>query len=51
LFQRALGKGVTVGVTSVTDREYDPERWWQSSSGVRDVLGETLAYVYARFFF
>ena len=51
LFQRALGNGVTVGVTSVPDREYDPERWWQSSAGVRDVVGETLAYLYARILF
>jgi len=51
LFQRALGTGVTVGVTSVPDREYDPEHWWQSSAGVRDVVGEALAYVYARFLF
>ena len=51
LFQRALGSGVTVGVTSVPDSEYDPEHWWQSSAGVRIVVGETTAYAYARFLF
>jgi uncharacterized SAM-binding protein YcdF (DUF218 family) len=50
LFQRALGSGVTVGVTSVPSREYDPERWWLTSAGVRDVIGETIAYAYARLF-
>lgn len=49
LFQRALGSGVTVGVTAVPSREYDPEHWWQSSAGVRDVVGEALAYGYALF--
>jgi hypothetical protein len=51
LFQRVLGSGVTVGVTSIPNGEYDPERWWQSSEGVRTVVGETLAYGYARFCF
>ncbi len=50
LFQRALGSGVKVGITSVPGGEYDPEHWLQSSAGVRDVLGEALAYLYARFF-
>jgi hypothetical protein len=50
LFQLALGSGIRVGVTAVPSRQYDPEHWWQSSEGVRDVLGETLAYGYARFF-
>ncbi len=51
LFQRALGNGVTVGVTSVPRRDFDPEHWWRSSAGVREVMGETLAYGYARFLF
>jgi len=50
LFQRALGNGVTVGVTSVPDTEYDQEHWWQSSAGVRAVVGEMLAYGYVCFF-
>ncbi|TRZ75141.1 MAG: YdcF family protein [Deltaproteobacteria bacterium] len=51
LFQRALGSGVTVGVTSVPSNDYDPEHWWQSSAGVREVIGEMLAYGYSRFLF
>ncbi|TRZ53351.1 YdcF family protein [bacterium] len=51
LFQRALGSGVTVGVTSFPGSDYDPEHWWQSSAGVREVVGEMLAYGYARFLF
>ena len=33
------------------NNEYDPKRWWCYSEGVREILGETIAYVYARFFF
>lgn len=51
LFQKALGENVHVGVISATDPEYDPGRWWVSSAGVRAIIGETLAYLYARFLF
>lgn len=51
LFQEAFGSEVTVGVVSIPDPDYDPAHWWRYSEGVRTVLGETIAYVYARFFF
>jgi uncharacterized SAM-binding protein YcdF (DUF218 family) len=51
LYQKALGKGVKVGVTAIPPGDYNPSRWWRSSVGVRSVIGETLAYGYARFFF
>jgi hypothetical protein len=47
-FQRAFGAGVRVGVISLADPSYDSNRWWESSAGVREVWGETLAYCYAR---
>ena len=51
LFQRALGDAVTVGVISIPNPDYDARHWWRYSEGVRDVLGETIAYVYAKFLF
>lgn len=51
LFQKAFGSGVIVGIISVPDPDYDAKHWWRYSEGVRDVLGESIAYVYARFFF
>ncbi len=51
LFQKALGKQVKVGVISVEDRDYDPGHWWRTSEGVREVIGEGIAYVYAKVFF
>ncbi len=51
LYEKALGKGVKVGVTAIPPADYDPGRWWRSSVGVRSVMGETLAYGYARVFF
>ena len=52
LFERAFeGEDVEIGVISELNREYDPERWWGSSAGVRTVIGESIAYFYARVLF
>ena len=51
LYAKALGKGYTVGMTAVPDRNYDELHWWRSSQGFRNVTGEVIAYVYARLFF
>jgi uncharacterized SAM-binding protein YcdF (DUF218 family) len=51
LFQEALGPGVGVGIISVPNPDYNARHWWRSSEGVREVVGEAVAYVYAGFFF
>lgn len=51
LFQKALGPGVEVGIISIPHPDYDARRWWRYSQGVRVVIGECIAYVYARLFF
>ena len=51
LFQEAFGPDVAVGVISISDPDYDPARWWRYSEGVRTVVGETIAYLYARLLF
>ena len=51
LFQEALGPKVRVGVIAVRSPDYNGDRWWQYSDGVREVLGEAIAYVYAKFLF
>lgn len=51
LFQEALGPEVHVGIISAEDPDYDAEHWWRSSEGVREIIDESVAYVYARFFF
>lgn len=50
LLQHAMDKQVQVGVTAVPVREYDTVHWWRSSAGVRDVIGEALAYGYVFWF-
>ena len=51
LFERALGDSARVGVIPIDDRRYDSRRWWRSSAGVRMVIGEFIAYIYARVIF
>jgi uncharacterized SAM-binding protein YcdF (DUF218 family) len=51
LFQKAFGSDVTVGIISIPDPDYDAKHWWRTSEGVREVLDESIAYVYARIFF
>jgi uncharacterized SAM-binding protein YcdF (DUF218 family) len=51
LFQEALGPGIEVGIISVPDGDYDVTHWWRYSDGVRGVIGEGIAWVYARCFF
>jgi hypothetical protein len=51
LFQRGLGDSIPVGIIAAPHPEYDANRWWASSSGVRTLIGETIAYLYARFLF
>jgi hypothetical protein len=51
LFQKALGNQTAVGIIAVESRDYDPGHWWRTSEGVREVIGEAVAYIYARVFF
>ncbi len=51
LFGEAFGKEVAVGIVALPSPDYDLAHWWLSSAGVRVVVGETLAYLYARFVF
>ncbi len=51
LFEKAFPPEMKVGIISVHDRTYNARKWWKTSEGFREVTGETIAYIYARFFF
>lgn len=51
LFEKAFGSKVAVGVISIPYSNFDAKQWWRYSEGVREVLGEGLAYLYARLLF
>jgi len=50
LFQKILEPEIKVGIISAQSRDYEPSKWWTSSYGVRFVLNEGIAYIYAQFF-
>ena len=49
IFRQALAPKIKVGVIAVKPLSYNPKQWWISSEGVRSVIGEAIAYIYARF--
>lgn len=52
LFHRVFRQDeVKIGVLAMSEREYDPEHWWRSSEGIREVLFEAVAYLYVKWFF
>lgn len=51
MFEKAFGNSTIIGIIALDDMAYDAQHWWRSSEGVREVLGEVIAYVYARLYF
>ena len=51
VYEMAFGPGVKIGISNVEEKSFDPKAWWKTSQGFRVVLGETIAYGYARLFF
>ncbi|RUR74481.1 YdcF family protein [Chlorogloeopsis fritschii PCC 9212] len=50
IFQQALAPKIQVGVIASSPQNYDPNKWWMYSTGVRSVINEVVAYVYAFIF-
>jgi hypothetical protein len=49
IFKQVLNPEITVGAIANPPLNYDPQSWWNSSEGVRQVISETIAYIYAIF--
>lgn len=47
IFKQVLAP-IEVGVIAAKPIDYDPKKWWNYSAGVRSVIDETIAYIYAR---
>lgn len=46
LFRRVIPE-LQIGIIAAVPRDYQPNRWWDYSSGVRAVLSEAIGYGYA----
>jgi hypothetical protein len=51
IYQMVFSPETQIGIYSIRPHGYDPEQWWSSSAGVRTIIGETIAYLYARLIF
>ena len=51
IYKMIFSPETKIGIYSIKSHDYDPERWWSSSAGVRAMISETIAYLYARLLF
>ena len=51
LFEKAFGNHPKIGVIPCPPTEYRADRWWTASSGVKEIISESAAYLYARLLF
>jgi hypothetical protein len=51
LYEFAFGPSSKIGIVAIDPRDYNSRRWWATSEGFRAVVGEFIAYVYARVLF
>ncbi|MBD2356122.1 YdcF family protein [Tolypothrix sp. FACHB-123] len=50
VFKRLLAPEIQVGAIATKTRNYEPQQWWRYSEGVRTVIYEAIAYIYALLF-
>ncbi len=48
IFKQILAPKIKVGVIAVAPDNYNPKQWWIYSAGVRSIISEAIAYLYAR---
>jgi hypothetical protein len=51
LYRKACEPEIKVGIIANESPDFDPQRWWKSSQGVRTVMSEAISYLYAKFIF
>lgn len=49
IYKQVLAPNIKVGVIAFPG-DYNREKWWTSSSGLKSVLSESIYYIYTRFF-
>jgi hypothetical protein len=46
VYRKVLSDTCPVGIISLAPQNYDPDRWWASSDGVKQTLTEALGWLY-----
>jgi hypothetical protein len=49
IFKNTLAPTIEVGIIAINPATYNSNKWWNSSQGVRTVMSEAIAYIYALF--
>ncbi|MEA5503745.1 ElyC/SanA/YdcF family protein [Halotia wernerae UHCC 0503] len=47
IYKNIFAPQIKVGVIAAAPPNYDAKKWWNSSEGVRVIMSETIAYIYA----
>lgn len=51
LYEMAFGAPVRIGIVSVRPSNYALDGWWRTSTGTKEVLAETIAWIWTKAFF
>lgn len=51
LYKKATNGEFEIGIIASQPDDYNSKQWWKTSNGVRSVIDETVAYLYATIFF
>jgi hypothetical protein len=51
MYEKAFQNQTAIGVIALRNVDYDEEDWWNYSEGVKEMVSEGAAYLYARFLF
>jgi DUF218 domain len=51
LYRMAFGPKVRIGIIPATPSTFDPKAWWRTSAGAKEVLGETIGWLWTALFF
>jgi hypothetical protein len=51
IYRQVFEPKIKVGAIAASPLGYEPTRWWTYSQGVRSIISETIAYIYAKFLF
>jgi hypothetical protein len=50
IYAKVFAPRVEVGSIAASTPSYNPQTWWRESEGVRRIISETIAYIYAALF-
>ena len=50
IYQHIFNPNIEVGVVAINNKDYDSNKWWNSTLGVKTIIIETISYIYTIYF-